>query len=330
MRKNLFLLSIACFCLSANAQTVISVSSTTDLYISPGTLFSPGGISLAPSAGFNLKGMKLDKATTLVHPSLNKYVLNTLRFSGNTNPYSGTIQFYYNDAELNGLAEASLQVNVHNGSSWLAFNSAANDAIGNSVLSSAITARILNEIAVASVTSPLPLLWGSVAVSRQLQTIKIVWTTWQETNAGHFSIERSEGGSRWQTLIDNLPATNTTTAKEYAAIDTAYRSVRLFYRIRETDLDGRTSYSPVATVAAENETIHLQLYPNPVHTFFYISNMGNGTIKQAALYNNAGALVKTWAGTQAYYDIKELKAAVYHLKIELKDGSIQHVKINKQ
>ncbi|MCW3106140.1 MAG: C-terminal target protein [Segetibacter sp.] len=329
MRKTILLFSISTFCFLAKAQTVISVSSTTDLYISPGTLFSPGGISLAPSAGFNLKGMKLDKATTLVHPSLNKYVLNTLRFSGNTNPYSGTIQFYYKDAELNSLTKASLQVNVHNGSSWLAFTSAANDPIANNVLSSIITARTLSEIALASATSPLPLQWGSIAGRRTSQTIKIVWTTWQESNASHFSIERSEEGSRWQTVIDNLPATNSATAKEYAAIDTDYRSSRLYYRIRETDLDGRISYSPVTSVAAENETVHLQLYPNPAHTSFYI-DMANGTIKQVALYNNAGAIVKTWVGTQAYYNIKELNAAVYHLQIELKDGSIQHLTFNKQ
>lgn len=330
MKKLSFLFFVTACCFIAGAQTALTVTPGTDFYISTGTGFSQAGLSLVPSAPFNLRGLSLTRSGTVTNPTANTSVLRSFLFSNATAPFSGTIRFDYLDAELNGLPEGNLQVNIHNGSSWQSVSSASNDAVNNYVLSISLTNRMLNEITLADVLHTLPLKWGNIRAYRQAQTIRIDWNTEQETNADYFSIERSVDGRTWQMVIDHLPATNTASPVAYSAVDAAYITSRLYYRIRLTDKDGKFSYAPVAAVDAGNAGSRVLIYPNPVRSRFYIGGTGANTIKAITLYNNAGAIVKTWAGVQQEYSIKTLPAALYYMDIELKSGIRQRNIINKQ
>ena len=60
-----------------------------------------------------------------------------------------------------------------------------------------------------------------------------------------------------------------------------------------------------------------------------LSNIPAATIRRVQLYNNAGLLQKEWTTAQASYDIKDIPAGIYHLQIDLEDGSHQYFKISK-
>jgi Secretion system C-terminal sorting domain len=313
-----------------SAQSEIAVSAGTDLYIPPGTVFSTGGLVLTPSSDFILNGVELTKTTTVSHATVNDYVSRVYNFSNTSSPFSGTVQFYYSDAELNGLSEPSLTVNIHDGSAWQPVNSTTNDAINNYVLTNAVANKSLSELALGDdAFATLPLQWGAVYAYREADDVKIDWTTRQEFDVNYFTVERSGDGRNWSVVVDHVKATNTLTEQYYSVTDNTPPSSLLYYRVKQTDIDGKTTYSSVAIVAAANERGRLLLYPNPVHSVFYISNIPDGTISRIHLYNNIGVLVRTWVTAQAYYDIHDVAAGIYHVRAEMKDGTTQYFKITK-
>ncbi len=208
---------------------------------------------LIPSADFTLNGVELTKNPTVTHATLNNYVSRVYNFSNTSASFSGTVQFFYSDGELNGLSEPSLTVNIHDGDSWLPVNSITNDVDNNYVITGAFVNRPLNELALGDdAFTTLPLQWGTISAYRQSSTVKIDWTTQQESNVSHFAIERTEDGRNWSLVADHISATNTLSEHYYSEPDNAAPSSRLFYRVKQTDIDGRATYSPVAMVAAES------------------------------------------------------------------------------
>jgi hypothetical protein len=310
-------------------QNIITVAPGTDLSLSSGTTLSMGGLSVTPSAGFTLNGITLTRNASVTHPTSNTYVSRVYQFSGNTNPFTGTVRFYYQDAELNGLSESSLRVNIHDGTSWQAVNSSTNDAVNNYVETVALSTQVMSELALADVLFALPVKWGLVSAYRESRSVKIEWGTLQEENVSHFSVEKSPDATNWTTIAPVLPAHNTLSAQQYSMTDNEYNPLRLFYRIKQTDIDGRSSYSKVVAVEPDGSS-RMVVYPNPVTQVFYISNINPALVKQVRLFSSTGMLLRTWTVLQPSYNIQTVPRGIYQLQVLYTDGHSEHTKINKQ
>ncbi len=75
------------------------------------------------------------------------------------------------------------------------------------------------------------------------------WTTASETNSDHFEVERSLDGQVF-TKIGELAAAGTTSAAHSYVFTDVAATATSYYRLRQVDFDGTTSYSPVVTLAA--------------------------------------------------------------------------------
>lgn len=323
------LLLVVSFITTGKTQNVITVAPGTVLALSSGTTFSMDGLSVTPATAFTLNGITLTRTASVTHPTVNNHASRVFQFSGNTNPFTGIIRFYYQDAELNGIAESSLRINIHDGTSWNAVNSATNDAVNNYVESVALSNQVMNELALADLLFPLPVKWGLVTGYRESRSVKIGWRTLQEENVSHFSVERSLNAINWTTIEPGLTAHNTLSPQQYSYTDNEYNPHRLFYRIKQTDMDGRFSYSRVIAIEPDGSS-DMVVYPNPVTNVFYISNINPELVKQVRLYNIAGIQVKAWNTIQPSYDIQSLPVGIYQIQLLYTDGQTGHAKINKQ
>lgn len=330
MRKIYLLFCLTLMRFIVEAQSQISIANGTNLYISPSTTFTTDGLSLIPDAGFTINGTNISQGITVSHFTANNYVSQVYKFSANSNPFTGTIRFHYNDIDLNGLPEAALRVTINDGSSWLSYNTASSDATNNFVVSTSLSNRILNEIILSDAFAILPLKWGSVTAQRQEHKVNIEWNTRQENNVNHFDVERSENGQTWSAIIASIISRNSGADQKYSAVDIKYNAARLYYRVKQTDIDGKFTYSPVVTVSEVNESSSFLIYPNPAQQKFYIGNIGAEKIRTVHLYNNNGALVKAWPEQQTAYPVSDLPAGIYHLQVQLKNGSSNYFKLNKQ
>jgi hypothetical protein len=115
----------------------------------------------------------------------------------------------------------------------------------NGALSTAaIVAEIPPTIALApsAICSALPVNWLYFRGKPVLNSVLLEWGTTNEINNGFFTIEKSRDGVTFE-ILTTVYATqgNTNTARNYAATDQQPYSIG-YYRISQTDKDGRKTY----------------------------------------------------------------------------------------
>lgn len=297
----------------------VQVGSGASVVLYPGSSFSSNGLVLTPSSPTTLSGFTIDNSTMVAHPFGPTYVTRVYQFNPAGPTFSGDIRFNYTDGELNGLTESSLQLIVYNGASWQAAGTSVNESSSNYVEATGISNLMLGEVILAS-SLALPLRWGAVSATRQQGAVTIRWITEQEHQVSHFDVERSMDGLHWSTVIAGIAADNGSHRREYVQTDKTDHTEALYYRIRQTDIDGRSTLSKVAIVAAMRGNDQLMVQPNPASSYFSLAGITPARIMQADLYTSGGSLIKSWKGYQQRYILPTLVPGLYYARIRLTDG----------
>jgi hypothetical protein len=251
--------------LPATAQDIY-VASGTAFKIAANETFHVNGLTLVPSAAFDLNGLSITKNTTITNTvsgitSISRHYL----FSANSPVYSGTVQIGYLDAELNGLTESTLEVNNYNGSAWSQVTSATNDATNNYVLTNALSSATLREITLASSSSPLPVEWLAFTATKQQNDVLLEWSTAQEMNTQDFVVQHSIDGEVF-TNLHTQAAGNSSTIQEYNYVHTSPVIGYNYYRIHQRDMNGESAYSEIRKVKFSTGTAanDIQILGNPI------------------------------------------------------------------
>ncbi|MEM7373634.1 MAG: hypothetical protein AAF587_33735 [Bacteroidota bacterium] len=121
----------------------------------------------------------------------------------------------------------------------------------------------------AEIAGSLPVEWLSFDAEQKGDAAILNWSTASETNSDFYSIERSINGRNFNPLAQVAAAGTTTEISEYDYTDEfviRLGSPKLFYRLRQTDLDGTYDYSNVVelNVSDKQADIWMQAMPNPV------------------------------------------------------------------
>ena len=250
------------YCLQAQ---ILAVSAGTNLVIKPGTIFSTDNIILTPSVDFTLSNITVSRNSTASHPVLNTYISRVYQLSTSTNPFNGTIQINYQDgAELNGIPETDLQLNVHDGITWQVITSNTNDVVNNYVLSTSLTGIQLNELTLAAIGAALPLHWRSFIAAKQQDNVLLEWSTFSEQNSRYFILQTSANGRIWNTMATVSAAGTSSSIRNYNYLHTSPATGYNYYRIIETDIDGKYNYSLVRKVLFVPPPWHIELLGNLV------------------------------------------------------------------
>jgi len=151
------------------------------------------------------------------------------------------------------------------------------------ILSNVNSVRILHSIAggirgdvvnaqigldnITALSQPVPVELNSFSAYVSGKTVKLDWSTATETNNLRFDVQRKYDAIEWQT-IGSLKGNGTTTqAQHYSFSDdlSTYSSLKIFYRLKQIDLDGSFSYSN--EISVDNNIVSSfeleQNYPNP-------------------------------------------------------------------
>ena len=317
---------ILIFCEITFAQ-IFKVSSGTDLYISANTIFSADNLTLVPSSAFTLSDVTLTKNSTVTNSTSATYVARVYKFSATTNAYSGTLQVNYLDAELSGLTEATLKVNVHNGTIWDAFTSATNDATSNYVLTNAISNLALNEVALAASASPLPVELKSFKAHQLNGSVILSWITATESANFCFDVERKTTKSNWE-KIGFVKGNGTSTSEKYYTFkDDGVKKGKYSYRLKQIDRDGTFEYHNTAEVVIGLNPTKIVLdgnYPNPFNSTTVISyqipKTGNVEIKLYNLLGKEIATIENEVKEEGFHEVKfnsgSIPSGVYYYKLQ--------------
>jgi len=114
------------------------------------------------------------------------------------------------------------------------------------------------------ITIPLTLL-SFEAQRTDIDHVLLKWKTTNELSNKGFDVERSLGNTKHFEKIDFVPAQiNAAIEKEYKLTDNNNYSGTSYYRLKQIDLDGKLTYSPIRAVRGYIGIASLSLYPNPV------------------------------------------------------------------
>ncbi len=178
-----------------------------------------------------------------------------------------------------------------------------------------------------SLEGTLPLTW--ISFSGQLQndnSVLLKWETAAEKNVALFVIERSIDGHSFKKAGSIEPRHNSTGRSLYTFIDKNPATGKVFYRIKQLDIDNKFSYSPTIVVNIEN---------NSQKNFYIINNPGKDKLRlhlgrvpdsrsQLQIFDLSGRILtrkEVSADPIQEIDISTLASGIYFVRYVNKNGS---------
>jgi hypothetical protein len=162
-------------------------------------------------------------------------------------------------------------------------------------------------------TGALPVAWQEVSAEvKKDREVEIRWATASETDNERFIVERSTDGTNFLPIGSQPAVGNNTGTENYLFLDEAAQEGFNYYRIKQVDFTGGSSYSTVVsalvTVSGE-EALHI-LYPNPGRDEVYFS--------RPASYELFTAQGQRLANGQAEgsLDVTDLPAGPYLVRLD--------------
>jgi hypothetical protein len=149
----------------------------------------------------------------------------------------------------------------------------------------------------------------------------INWATSSENNNKGFTIERStNNGVSWSSIGFVPGALNSNSDEQYEFIDNSPVDVTL-YRIQQTDIGGKSSYSKVVKVN-RNSNSDFSLAPNPAQNNVIVKLNKFSNNNTVFVYNSLGKtmLQENFNSNTHHIDVSNLSKGVYYVRISGIDG----------
>ncbi len=113
-----------------------------------------------------------------------------------------------------------------------------------------------------NLASPLPVLLKTFTATRINNTVELDWITSTEINSSYFTLERSVDGMNFSYLAKVDAAGNAVTEKKYKHVDNSLPgSPYVYYRLSQTDKDGKKQIFGIRKVFIGNNGFELRVFP---------------------------------------------------------------------
>lgn len=146
----------------------------------------------------------------------------------------------------------------------------------------------------ATNTVPLPieLLDFNANYNEDSKNVLLDWTTISEINNDYFTIEKSIDGENFEVVGIVDGAGNSSELKSYNTLDKNPISGTSYYRLKQTDFDGKFEYSDLVPVKIEEVISNPTVYPNPITNNGVLEFNTNSTnVTVVTIYDVSGRIV---------------------------------------
>lgn len=168
--------------------------------------------------------------------------------------------------------------------------------------------------------SGLPVKWLYVKGEMKNDQALLQWATGYEENTERFDIEQSSNGRDFKLIGTVAAAGKSTVTRYYSFADRNSSSGWNYYRIKQIDIDGKSSYSRVITLLRKETTDKMLLYPNPAIDQVYIEWPSSEQWTSLELFTVSGHLLKTISLTPAtpykMLDVQDLQNGLYMIRFK--------------
>jgi len=170
--------------------------------------------------------------------------------------------------------------------------------------------------------STLPVTFQSFFANRQGANIQLTWVTSEEVNNRYYAIEKSTDARSWKDMTIVLGAGTTTLTSRYNYTDKNVTEAVVYYRIRQTDMNGSIHYSSIRTIRNENQSA-CNIYASSRQAITIDLNSDVKENVTVQVVNMNGQIIKRQNYNQASYrltlNIPNLTTGVY--AVQVSDGS---------
>ncbi len=121
--------------------------------------------------------------------------------------------------------------------------------------------------------APLPIILNSFHANINHDKVNLNWETSSEFNNAFFTVERSTNLKTWKEILTAEGRGNSGQLTEYFECDYNPKQGSSYYRLKQTDFDGKFTYSwivPVNYFGVKNSG-YINLYPNPVKSGQFVN-----------------------------------------------------------
>ena len=184
--------------------------------------------------------------------------------------------------------------------------------------------------------SVLPIDLINFSAGLEKNNVVLRWQTATETNSAWFSIQRSNDGIHFNNIGKVKAAGNSSRIESYAYTDmdaAALQTSKLYYRIQETDNDGKSNYSTIKFIDLSANFIY-SVSPNPAVGFINITSSADMPDVQIKITDLNGRVL--YATRQSFVARRQFKINLSQfskqlLIVTIKDhNQEQHFKVVKR
>jgi hypothetical protein len=156
-------------------------------------------------------------------------------------------------------------------------------------------------------------------------TVACTWATASEKNSESFVVERSRDGQQFAALGQIAGAGHSSQQRTYAFEDKAPISGTAYYRLRQIDTDGSTSFLPIVVVLGTETLVRATAVPNPSAGHFELwTPTAVATAIEVTIIMGARVLVSPPVvadDNHLRFDLSGQPAGVYLVRLQTVTGS---------
>lgn len=141
----------------------------------------------------------------------------------------------------------------------------------------------------------------------------IEWRTSSEINNEYFTVERSANSKNWDEIQKIEGAGMSTNSIDYQVIDSSPLDGISYYRLKQTDYDGTSTYSKTKFVNYINKEKQIVLYPKPASN--YISIKSDEEVLKINILDASGQIIKVFTNCVGRMDISSIQPGLYYVEV---------------
>ncbi len=159
------------------------------------------------------------------------------------------------------------------------------------------------------------------------EIVNLNWSTATEINNNYFTVEKTKDGINFEFVAKVTGAGNSNTVKKYVTQDEKPYQGISYYRLKQTDFDGKFKYSKIAAVDFLTDEFGFRIYPNPTNDLITIELLEQLSPQSTlvSLSNVYGQQIlpnQNISKNQIKVNLSELPSGIYFIGITLGEKTI--------
>lgn len=166
--------------------------------------------------------------------------------------------------------------------------------------------------------SPLPIeLISFSAIESEPNVINLEWFTGSEKNSKVFEVYHASSSTDWVKIAEVGASGNSSLIKKYLAKHLEPKDGINYYQLKEIDMDGKFTYSPITYVDIESNKKEVKVFPNPSNGDLYLQSDQDLSDEHISVTNAYGQVVN--------FNLTQENSGLFRIQLEKPQTGIYYL-----